>query len=70
MGKLDEKKKQNEATLSNIDVKQEINLDNKVDNRHTLAEILDVPAGSNLRYLHLGYREEGRDGEGNILSVF
>jgi len=44
----DEKKKQNEAALNSIDVKQEINLDNKVDNRHTLAEILDVPAGSKL----------------------
>jgi len=39
---LEEKKKQNEAALNSIDVKQEINLDNKVDNRHTLAEILDV----------------------------
>lgn len=41
-------KEQNDKALKNISGKQEIDLDNKVDNKHTLAEILDVPANSKL----------------------
>lgn len=47
---LDEEttKKQNEIVLENLDIKQEIALDPKVDSKHSLGEILGVPAGSKL----------------------
>ena len=47
---LDEKDKtaQNEEALNNIHSKQEIDLNKKIDDKLTLAEVLDVPAGSKL----------------------
>lgn len=39
---------QNEAVLDGISAKQETDLDKKIDDRHTLAEVLGVPAGSKL----------------------
>lgn len=39
---------ENAAVLENISSKQEIDLNQKVDDRHTLAEIMGVPAGSKL----------------------
>lgn len=44
----DKKLDHNNAVLDNIQGKQEIDLDNKVDNKYTLAQILDVPTGSKL----------------------
>lgn len=44
----DEKRQKNDAVLENIRGKQEIELDNKVDNKYTLAQILNVPSGSTL----------------------
>lgn len=44
----EERKKQNEIALDNINSKQEINLDKKVDNRYSLAEILGASAGAKL----------------------
>lgn len=41
-------REQNKDSLENIQSKQEINLDRRVDDRYTLADILDVPAGSKL----------------------
>ncbi len=38
----------NENALDNISSKQEIDLNNKVDDRHSLGDILGVPAGSKL----------------------
>lgn len=38
----------NESALNNISTKQEIKLDNKVDDRHSLGDILGVNAGSKL----------------------
>lgn len=40
--------KSNENALNNISSKQEIKLDNKIDDRHTLGDILGVPTGSKL----------------------
>lgn len=40
--------KKNEEALNNINSKQEINMDKKVDDRHTLAEIMGVETGSKL----------------------
>ncbi|MCI9365135.1 MAG: hypothetical protein HFJ54_00400 [Clostridia bacterium] len=44
----DDQIEQNENALNNISSKQETNLDNKIDDRHTLGDILGVPAGSKL----------------------
>lgn len=44
----EEKRQKNSNVLENINGKQEIDLDNKVDNKYTLAQILDVPAGLKL----------------------
>lgn len=43
-----ENREQNRDDLENLNAKQEINLDRRVDDRYTLADILDVPAGSKL----------------------
>lgn len=44
----EEKNKQNEAALKNLNSKQEIDLNKKIDDRLTLAEVLGVPEGSKL----------------------
>lgn len=44
----DEIKEKNKRALENIKGKQETSLDKKVDTKHTLGEILGVPAGSKL----------------------
>lgn len=44
----EEQKTLNANALDNISSKQETDLNNKVDDRHTLADILGVPAGSKL----------------------
>lgn len=45
----DEKQdEQNKDVLENLNAKQEINLDKKIDDRHTLADILGISAGSKL----------------------
>ena len=44
----DEISKQNENTLENINAKQEIDLNEKIDDKLTLGEILGVPNGSKL----------------------
>lgn len=44
----EEKSRNNSNALENIDSKQEIELDNKVDNKYNLAQILNVPTGSKL----------------------
>lgn len=41
-------KEQNEIALENLTAKQEINLNRKIDNKHTLAEVLGVPEDSKL----------------------
>ena len=48
----EEQNEQNEESLDHINSKQEIDLDNKVDNKNTLAKILGVPAGSKLLIVH------------------
>lgn len=44
----EEQTKSNKDALDNISSKQEVKLDNKIDNRHTLGDVLGVPAGSKL----------------------
>lgn len=44
----DELKKENEEALKGINSRQEINLDEKVDDRYTLADILGVQSGATL----------------------
>lgn len=44
----EEKEKQNEIALENIDSKQEIDLSKKIDDKYTLAEVLGLPTGSKL----------------------
>jgi len=44
----EESKKQNKDALDNISSKQETDLNNKIDDKHTLGDILGVPAGSKL----------------------
>lgn len=44
----EENREQNKDALENIQSKQEINLDRRIDDRYTLADVLDVPAGSKL----------------------
>lgn len=44
----EEHKEQNKNALDNISSKQETDLNNKVDDKHTLADILGVPSGSKL----------------------
>lgn len=39
---------QNKDVLENLEVKQEIDLDKKIDDRYTLADVFDVQAGSEL----------------------
>lgn len=60
----EEKKRQNEIAFEKIQAKQEINLDNKVDNKHTLAQILGVPAGSKLWVV---YSNQIKDNENSTL---
>lgn len=43
-----DKLEHNNAVLDSVQGKQEVDLDNKVDNKYTLAQILNVPAGSKL----------------------
>lgn len=44
----EEDKEQNADILDNISSKQETDLNNKIDDRHTLADVLGVPTGSKL----------------------
>lgn len=45
---MEEQDKSNKDALDNIASKQEVKLDNKIDDRHTLGDVLGVPAGSKL----------------------
>jgi len=56
-----ENRKQNKDALENIQSKQEINLDKKIDNRYTLADVLDVPAGSKLLVVHSNMVQNGEN---------
>lgn len=44
----EEKKEENENKLGKIDSKEEVNLDKKIDDKHSLGEILGIPPGSKL----------------------
>ena len=44
----EQNREQNKDALENIQAKQEINPDRKIDDRYTLADVLGVPAGSKL----------------------
>lgn len=47
-----DEEEQNNDFLDQVQAKQEINLDNKIDDRYTLADILGVPSGSELIVVH------------------
>ena len=57
----EENREQNKDALENLNAKQEINLDKKIDDRYTLADVLDVPAGSKLLVVHSNMVQNGEN---------